>query len=125
MSKKRSAQLDREIAEVLAKAPSIKIHVHDLNVLAQAASFGDLSLQDLAPSPRTVARISPTNHKRTRAARHRLDGLVGAGLLETSGIHGSRYTITDAGIAALTAAGYVREPSGYWLVPGAVRPRWT
>jgi hypothetical protein len=126
-TKTRSAQLDREIDEVLAKA--IKLHAHDLNVLAQAASFGDISLEDLAPSPRTVARISPTSHKRTRAALCRLEGLVAAGLLEpkggSRGVGASRYTITNAGRAALTAAGYVQESTGYWLVPGADRPRWT
>jgi hypothetical protein len=115
---KTSAQLNAEIAEVLRQ----KITVHDFNVLAQAASFGDVSIEDLAPSPRTVARISPSLRTRQRAAWRRVEKLVQQGLLTET--YGDRYIVTDAGRAALTTAGYAPNRAGSWLKPGARIPGW-
>ena len=117
-----AAQLDAEIAEALSKRQSSKITAHDLNVLAQAASFGNVSVEDLAPSARTVARISPSALKRARAARRRINDLTGRGLLVE--VYGDRYEITDAGREALVAAGYAPNRAGSWLKPGARVPGW-
>lgn len=100
----------------------MKINAHDFNVLARAASFGDTSVEDLAPQPRHAPRLSPSHRKRARAARRRIEGLVWQGLLgETTG---DRYIVTDAGRAALVAAGFVANRAGYWLKPGARVPGW-
>jgi hypothetical protein len=53
----------------------------DLNVLAQAASFGDISVFTLVPPARTVATVSKTYREKCRRARERLISLVTAGAL--------------------------------------------
>ena len=137
------AQLDREIAEALAtpkheaasvpkiaspappRRPKKRVTVvwADLNVLAQAASFGDISVDDLAPSARTTARVSKTWRERTRAAGARLRGLAERGLLEEG--YGDKYTLTETGRQVLVDAGYAPTATGTWIKPGARRPSWS
>lgn len=121
---KSPAQLDAEIAEVLAKprAARSKVALRDLDLLAQAMSFGDISVEDLVPSPRTIARLSPSNIKRSRAAHRRLTALVEQGLLEEG--YGDRFAATSAGKDALVAAGFEPNRAGSWLKPGARVPGW-
>lgn len=94
----------------------------DLNVLAQAASFGDISVFTLVPPARTVATVSKTYREKCHHARERLISLVTAGMLVEG--YAERHTITEAGRAALLAAGYKRESNGLWLKLGARRPGW-
>lgn len=94
----------------------------NLNILAQAASFGDISVFTLVPPARTVATVSKTYRKKCHRAQARLTGLVAAGMLVEG--YAERHTITDAGRVALLVAGYVRDEGGSWLKPGARRPGW-
>jgi len=98
------------------------VGLRDLDLLAQAVSFGDVSVEDLVPSPRTIARLSPSNLKRSRAARRRLVALVERGLLEEA--YGDRFVPTTAGKEALVAAGFAPNRAGSWLRPGARVPGW-
>jgi hypothetical protein len=136
LPKKTATQLDREVAEALAgqqpavlaltpRRPKKRVAVvwADLNVLAQAASFGDISVEDLAPSPRTTARVSKTWRERTRAAAERLRSLADRGLLEEG--YGDKHTLTEAGRQVLVDAGYAPTASGTWINPGARRPSWS
>lgn len=122
---KTPAQLDAEIAAVLKRPRSKRVVVvwADLNVLAQAASFGNVSVDDLAPSARTTANVSKSWLKRTRAANARLRSLAERGLLEEE--YGAKYVITEAGRQALVDAGYAPDAVGRWLKPGARRPSWS
>ena len=144
-AKKTPAQLDAEIAAALAtprheaasvpkltapaltppRRPKKRVAVvwADLNVLAQAASFGDISVDDLAPSARTTARVSKTWRERTRAAGARLCSLADRGLLEEG--YGDRCTLTEAGRQVLVDAGYAPTVTGTWIKPGARRPSWS
>jgi hypothetical protein len=127
---KTSAQLDADIAEALTKQRTGRdistkrqqVGLRDLDLLAQAMSFGDVSVEDLVPSPRTIARISPSNLKRSRAAWRRLTALVERGLLEEA--FGDRFSVTPAGKDALVAAGFEQNRTGYWLKPGRNVPGW-
>ena len=144
-AKKSPAQLDAEIAAALATprhaaAPVPKLAAPaltpprrtkkrvavvwaDLNVLAQAASFGDISVGDLAPSARTTARVSKTWRERVRAAGARLRSLADRGLLEEG--YGEKYNLTEAGRQVLVDAGYAPTATGTWITPGARRPSWS
>ena len=140
-AKKTTAQLDAEIALALAtprheaasatpaltppRQPKKRVAViwTDLNVLAQAASFGDISVDDLAPSARTTARVSKTWRERVRAASARLRSLADRGLLEEG--YGDKYTLTEAGRQVLGDAGYAPIATGTWIKPGARRPSWS
>ena len=144
-AKKTPAQLDAEIAAALAtprhatapvpkltapaltppRPPKKRVAVvwADLNVLAQAASFGDISVDDLAPSARTTARVSKTWRERVRAAGARLRNLADRGLLEEG--YGDRHTLTEAGRQVLVDAGYAPTATGTWIKPGARRPSWS
>jgi hypothetical protein len=124
---KTPAQLDVEIAEALARPRSKRVAVvwADLNVLAQAASFGNVSVGDLAPSARTTANVTKTWLKRTRAASARLRDLADRGLLAEAGTYGEKYVLTEAGRQALVDAGYAPTATGTWIKPGARRPSWS
>lgn len=123
---KSAAQLDAEIAASLGKLRSKRgaVAAADLNVLAQAATFGDVSVNDLAPQARTASRLSKTYLKRVRAAGARVRGLVERGLLEAGGTYGEKYTVTATGQQALINAGYATNAAGEWIKAGARRPGW-
>lgn len=120
---KTAAQLDTEIAAALKSPQSKCVAWADLNVLAQAASFGDVSVSDLAPEARKATSISKTYFKRARAAVVRLRDLASRGLLEDQ--YGEKYEVTAAGRQALIDAGYAPNAGGEWLKPGARRPSWS
>ena len=99
------------------------------NILAQAASFGDVSVEDIAPSPSTVARASKSLRVRQISARRSINALarsinalVAAGLLVE--VYGDRFEPTTEGLAALKQRGYVRHHNGAWLRDGARTPSW-
>lgn len=119
--KKTAAQLEREIAEALTRTK--QLGARQLDLLAQAASFGSVSVADLLPRPRTVALLRPERVARERRATARLYELVEAGMLEE--VYGDKYEATTAGLAALRSAGFVPGPTGFWIKPGARRPGWT
>lgn len=112
-------------AKITHAAKDLSVPWADLNVLAQAASYGDVSVTDLAPSPRTVARVSKTLIKRTRAAQARLRSLAGRGLLVEAGTYGDKYAPSEAGRRALVDAGYSPNAAGEWLKAGARKPSWS
>ena len=123
---KTPAQLDAEIAEVLnAPAKRVAVPAADLNVLAQAASFGNVSLNDLAPQARAASRLSKTYLTRVRAAGARVRGLFERGLLDAGGTYGEKYEITAAGRQALVDAGYAANAAGEWLKAGGRKPGWS
>lgn len=124
---KTSSQLDAEIAEALTRplttsTSAKKLDARQLDLIAQAASFGSVNVDDLVPQPRTVATIRPERLKRTRRAAKRLRELAEAGMLVE--VYGDKYELTDAGRAALETAGFVKQSTGYWIKPGVKRPGW-
>jgi hypothetical protein len=133
---KTPAQLDAEIAAALATpAPSAAMTPRpkkraavpwaDINVLAQAISFGEVTMDDLAPPARTASSMSKTYRKKTRAAYARLRSLADRGLLEGQGFLGEKYVITETGRQVLVDAGYAPNAGGSWIKPGARRPTWS
>ncbi len=117
-----------EIAAALKPPPRSKraaVAAADLNVLAQAASFGNISVDDLAPYARTANRLSKTYLTRVRAAGARLRSLAERELLDAGGTYSEKYVLTAAGRQALVDASYAPNAACEWLKPGARRPSWS
>jgi hypothetical protein len=100
------------------------MNMRDLDLLARAASYGTVDLEDLVPPAKRTARLSRTRVERNRTAFARLRSLEMQGYLAGSPLN-SRFEPTAKGFNALKSAGFSPNKVGYWLRPDAVRPGWS
>ena len=98
-----------------------RLSAAELNVLAYAASYGGVKVDDFYTPPKYSAQLSKSQRLAWKKFNERTQALVNRGLL-VEGLNEHRPTAE--GIAFLKAEGCVREPTGIYLKPGARVPKW-
>jgi hypothetical protein len=103
-----------------------KLNKHDLNRLAECASYGEISSLHAYPHSGRGGAVSKSQLRAERAWIARANRLAELGLVTKSECCGIvEIEPTEAGLTALRDAGYVRNDCGYYLIPGAPEPSWS